>query len=73
MFKLQFDCDFHSVELDVLRLVAERELCLETLMGDKLEPEQPESGTEQSVPRPARPGTFAHTCQKQCLKCVRPC
>lgn len=67
-----WDDHLFTIEAEVRVRVKQRGLCLQTLMGEKVEV------TAAATPNPtgtspgaARRGTFAHTCEKKCLKCVK--
>jgi cation transport protein ChaC len=67
-----WDEHLFSIEMEVRRLVAERGLCLTTLMGEKVEELMVATSENLTVsPSAARRGTFTHTCEKKCLKCVK--
>jgi cation transport protein ChaC len=67
-----WDEHLFSIEMEVRRLVAERGLCLTTLMGEKVEELMVATSENLRVsPSAARRGTFTHTCEKKCLKCVK--
>ena len=62
-----------SIEAEVRAKIQERDLCLATLMGAKEEVEVAAApGQDQHSPSAARRGTFAFTCDRRCLKCVKP-
>ena len=71
------DEHLYSIEWEVRLLVSSRKLCLATLMGEKVRPEDPEGGQlegreqHQGSPDTVRRGTFQHTCENKCLKCVK--
>lgn len=53
-------------------MVAERGLCLTTLMGEKVEGLMVAASEGLTVSTSAaRRGTFTYTCEKKCLKCVK--
>lgn len=61
-----------AIELQVRLKVKERRMCLQTLMGEKegVEVEHLVDVVDLS-PSTSRRGTFAYTCEKKCLKCVK--
>jgi len=68
-----WDEHLFSIEMEVRRLVAERGLCLTTLMGEKVEGLMVATSEGLTVSPSAAPecGTFTYTCEKKCLKCVK--
>jgi len=67
-----WDDHLFSIEVEVRRKVKQRGLCLQALMGEKELVEEAVSVEAQDVsPSTARRGTFAHTCEKTCLKCIK--
>lgn len=67
-----WDEHLFSIEMEVRRLVAERGLCLTTLMGEKVEGLMVATSEGLTVsPSTTRRGTFTYTCEKKCLKCVK--
>ena len=68
-----WDEHLFSIEMEVRRMVAERGLCLTTLMGEKVEGLMAATSEGLTVsPSVARRGTFTtHACEKKCLKCIK--
>jgi len=67
-----WDEHLFSIETEVRRMVAERGLCLTTLMGEKVEGLMVAASEGLTVSTSAaRRGTFTYTCEKKCLKCVK--
>jgi len=67
-----WDDHLFTIEMEVRVRVKQRGLCLQTLMGEKDSVSEPSTRDLQTVsPNSARRGTFARTCQKTCLKCVK--
>jgi len=68
-----WDEHLFSIEMEVRRMVAERGLCLTTLMGEKVEGLMVATSEGLTVSPSAAPecGTFTYTCEKKCLKCVK--
>lgn len=66
------DDHLFMIELEVRLKVKQRGLCLQTLMGEK-ETLVEVTTTEPNPDSPsaARRGTFAYTCEKKCLKCIK--
>ena len=66
-----WDEHLFSIEMEVRRLVAERGLCLTTLMGEKVEGLMESTSESLTVSAGAGRRGFANTCEKKCLKCVK--
>jgi len=67
-----WDDHIFAIETQVRLLVEERGLCLNTLMGEKESLQEVVTlETNNCSPNTARRGTFAHTCENKCLKCVK--
>jgi len=67
-----WDEHLFSIEMEVRLKVKERGLCLQELMGEKVAVvETSSTDAHAASPSSARRGTFAYTCQKTCLKCVK--
>ena len=66
-----WDEHLFSIEMEVRRLVAERGLCLTTLMGEKVEGLMESTSESLTVSPGAGRRGFANTCEKKCLKCVK--
>jgi len=72
-----YDDHLYSVEFQVRLQVAQKQLCLKTLMGEvdvvgAAEVEQGGAQADPEVsPHTARRGTFQYTCENKCLKCVK--
>ena len=68
-----WDEHLFSIETEVRLRIKERGLCLGTLMGDKEEAAAVPVHViyQEHSPSAHRRGTFAFTCEKKCLKCVK--
>jgi len=67
-----WDDHLFSIEVQVRLKVKQRGLCLQELMGEKQAVvEAPRRDSQSNSPSAARRGTFAYTCEKKCLKCVK--
>ena len=67
-----WDDHLFTIEAEVRVRVKQRGLCLQTLMGEKVEVAAAATPNPTGTsPGAARRGTFAHTCEKKCLKCVK--
>jgi len=61
-----------SIEVHVRLKVKERNLCMQTLMGEKDEAvEVTPVHHHNTSPSSARRGNFTNTCEHKCLKCIK--
>lgn len=67
-----WDDHLFTIEVEVRLKVKQRGLCLQTLMGEKEATVESVSPDPHGVsPSVIRRGTFTHTCEKTCLKCIK--
>jgi len=67
-----WDDHLFTIEIQVRLKVKQKGLCLQSLMGEKVVcMEVCSTDPPAHSPNTARRGTFAYTCEKKCLKCVK--
>lgn len=66
-----WDDHLFTIEQQVRKLVKQRGLCLQSLMGLPAPAATAATAGPEVGPGAARRGTFTYTCEKKCLKCVK--